>query len=61
LFEIGPNLEAILLALVGVLSLVVQSYLAQGHAERVQKNGSDLAKPAIEKVAAAMATKSDKE
>jgi hypothetical protein len=45
--EIGPNLQVVLLGLVAILSLLAQGYLAGQHAEKVQKNGSELVKPVL--------------
>jgi hypothetical protein len=46
--EIGPNLTTILLALVGILSLVVTNYLSQRHAETTQKQSNGIAAEVIQ-------------
>ena len=43
MIEVGPNLAAVCLALVAVLSLLASSYAAQKHAETVQRQTNSIA------------------
>lgn len=55
MIEIGPNLVAVLLALVAVLSILVQSYFNAKHAELVQRQTNSIAAEQMTAAAAAVA------
>jgi hypothetical protein len=54
--EIGPNLLTLMLAVVGILSILAQSYAGQKHAEQTQRLTNGIAAETIQAQTAALST-----